>query len=332
MSSINRRRLLAGTAAAGGLLWTRQALAQAAAGGGTQAFPSRAVKIVVPSSAGGGTDVLARTIGDKLQERWGQAIVIDNKPGAQGSIAAAEAARAAPDGYTIFGGNNSTLAGNLSLYKKLPYNPAKDFTPVARFITASLMLVVRPEFPAKNLKEFIAYAKQNKSTLNAGYASAGMQVSMAELKGLGGVDFLEVPYKGVPQAVTDVMGGQIGFAFADFAAAFPQVRAGKLRGLGITAPTRTSLMPEMPAMAEELPGFDVTVWSGLVVPAGTPKDVVDKLWDASKKALAAPETASKLNALGLEVAPMGPDEFGRFITAETAKWARQIKAAGIQPE
>src|SRR3954471_4279237 len=153
---------------------------------GPQAYPSRPIRFIVPFPAGSAPDAIARIMSQHMQTTLGQAIVIDNKPGAQGSIAAAEAARAAPDGYTIFGGNNSTLAGNLSLYKKLPYNPAKDFTPVGRFITASLMLVVRPEFPAKNLKEFIAYAKQNKDTLNAGYASAGMQVSMAELKGLGG--------------------------------------------------------------------------------------------------------------------------------------------------
>jgi tripartite-type tricarboxylate transporter receptor subunit TctC len=314
---------------AGALLVAASLLPLAAA---AQAYPNKPIRFIVPFPAGSAPDAIGRIMSQHMQQTLGQPIVIDNKPGAQGSIAAAEAARAAPDGYTIFGGNNSTLAGNLSLYKKLPYDPAKDFTPVGRFITAGLMLVVRPDFPARTLKDFLAYAKQNKSTLSAGYASAGMQVSMAELKGLGGLDFLEVSYKGVPQAVTDVLGGQIGFVFADYAAAFPQVRAGKLKGLGITAPTRTSLMPEMPAIAEDLPGFDVTVWSGLTVPAGTPKEVVDKLWDAARKALASPEVAGKLNALGLEVAPLGPEEFGRFITAETAKWARQIKAAGIQPE
>jgi tripartite-type tricarboxylate transporter receptor subunit TctC len=267
-----------------------------------------------------------------MQQTLGQAIVIDNKPGVQGAIAAAEAARAAPDGYTIFGGNNSTLAANPSLYKKLAYNPARDFVPVGLYISASLTLVVRPDFPAKNMREFLSYAKANPGKLTAGYASAGMQVSMGELKSLGKVDFLEVPYKGVPQAVSDLMGGQIGFTFADNAVAFTQIRAGKLRGLGVTSLKRSPLMPEMPAISEELPGFDVNVWSGLVVPTGTPKEVIDKLWDASRKALAAPEVGKSLNALGLEITPMGPDEFGHFITAETAKWARQIKAAGIQPE
>jgi tripartite-type tricarboxylate transporter receptor subunit TctC len=297
-----------------------------------QAYPSRPIRFIVPFPAGSAPDSIARVMSQHMQQTLGQPIVIDNKPGVQGAIAAAEAARAAPDGYTIFGGNNSTLAANPSLYKKLQYNPAKDFVPVGLYITASLTLVVRPDFPAKNMHEFIAYAKANPGKLSAGYASAGMQVSMGELKTLGGVDFLEVPYKGVPQAVSDLIGGQIAFTFADNAVAFTQIRAGKLRGLGVTSPKRTSLMPEMPALSEELPGFDVKVWSGLVVPTGTPKEVIDKLWDASRKALAAPEVVKSLNTLGLDVTPMGPEEFGPFITAEAAKWARQIKAAGIQPE
>jgi tripartite-type tricarboxylate transporter receptor subunit TctC len=297
-----------------------------------QAYPNKTIRFIVPFPAGSAPDSIARVMSQHMQQTLGQSIVIDNKPGVQGSIAAAEAARAAPDGYTIFGGNNSTLAGNPSLYKKLPYSPAKDFVPVGLYISASLTLVVRPDFPAKNMREFLNYAKANPGKLSAGYASAGMQVSMGELKTLGKIDFLEVPYKGVPQAVSDLMGGQIAFTFADNAVAFTQIRAGKLRGLGVTSINRSPLMPELPAISEELPGFDVNVWSGLVVPTGTPKEVIDKLWDASRKALASPEVVKSLNALGLEITPMGPDEFGRFITAETAKWARQVKAAGIQPE
>jgi tripartite-type tricarboxylate transporter receptor subunit TctC len=299
---------------------------------GAQAYPSKPIRFIVPFPAGSAPDSIARVMGQHMQQTLGQAIVIDNKPGVQGAIAAAEAARAAPDGYTIFGGNNSTLAANPSLYNKLAYNPAKDFVPVGLYISASLTLVVRPDFPARNMREFLNHAKANAGKLTAGYASAGMQVSMGELKSLGKIDFLEVPYKGVPQAVSDLMGGQIAFTFADNAVAFTQIRAGKLRGLGVTSLKRSPLMPEMPAISEELPGFDVNVWSGLVVPTGTPREVIDKLWDASRKALAAPEVGKSLNALGLEVTPMGPDEFGRFIKAETEKWARQVKAAGIQPQ
>jgi tripartite-type tricarboxylate transporter receptor subunit TctC len=297
-----------------------------------QGYPNKPIRFIVPFQAGSAPDHIARVVGMHMQQTLGQPIVIDNKPGAQGAIAAAEAAKAAPDGYTVFGGNNTTLAANPSLYKKLPYDPAKDFIPVARFITGSLTLVVKADFPAQNTKEFLALVKSKKGAMSVGYASAGMQVAMAELKSLGGVELLEVPYKGVPQAVNDVLGGQLTFTFADNAVAFTQIRGGKLKGFGITAKARTQLMPEMPSLAEEMPGFDVTVWSGLAVPAGTPRDVIDKLWAASQKALAAPEVTSRLMSLGLEPALMGPEEFGKFVTAETAKWARQIKQAGIQPE
>ena len=297
-----------------------------------QTYPSKPIRLIVPFQAGSAPDVIARVVTQHMQQTLGQSITVDNKPGASGAIGALEAAKAAPDGYTIFGGSNTILAANPSLFKKLPYNPAKDFVPVGRLITASLTLVVKPDFPAQNLREFVAHVKSKKGSLNAGYASAGMQVSLAELRNLAGVDFLDVSYKGVPQAVTDLLGGQIAFTFADNAVAATQIKAGRVRGLAITAPNRTSILPDMPTMSEQYPGFDVTVWNGLSAPAGTPKEVVDKLWDAANKALASPDVIARLTSLGLEPAPMGPDEYGRFIAAETIKWARQIKAAGIQPE
>ena len=296
------------------------------------AYPTKPIRFIVPFPAGSAPDAIARIVGQHMQVTLGQPMLIDNKPGAQGAIAASEAAKAAADGYTVFGGNNTTLAANASLYKKLNYDPIKDFTPIARFITASLTLVVKSDFPAQNTKEFLLLARAKKGAYTVGYASAGMQVALAELKALGNVDVLEVPYKGVPQAVNDVLGGQLTFTFADNAVAFTQIRGGKLKGLGVTSGARTPLMPDMPSLAEEMPGFDVSVWSGLVVPAGTPKEVVDKLWDASQKAMASNDVTSKLMNLGLDPALMGPEEFGRFVVSEKAKWARQIKQAGIQPE
>jgi tripartite-type tricarboxylate transporter receptor subunit TctC len=297
-----------------------------------QSYPSKTIRFIVPFQAGSAPDAIARVVAQHMQQTLGQSITIDNKPGASGAIGAAEAAKAAPDGYTIFGGSNTILAANPSLFKKLSYHPTKDFVPVGRLITASLTLVVKPDFPAQNLREFVAYVKSKKGSLNAGYASAGMQVSLAELRNLAGVDFLDVSYKGAPQAVTDLLGGQIAFTFADNAVAATQIKAGRVRGLAITAPTRTALLPDMPTMSEQFPGFDVTVWNGLSAPTGTPKDVIDKLWDAANKALVSPEVVARLSSLGLEPAPMGPDDYGRFIAAETIKWARQIKTAGIQPE
>ena len=312
------------------LLLTTSAQAQTAAP--SNAYPNKPIRFIVPFPAGSAPDAIARIVGQHMQVTLGQPIIIDNKPGAQGAIAASEAAKAAPDGYTVFGGNNTTLAANASLYKKINYDPIKDFTPVARFITASLTLVVKSDFPAQNTKEFLALLRAKKGAYTVGYASAGMQVALAELKALGNVDILEVPYKGVPQAVNDVLGGQLSFTFADNAVAFTQIRGGKLKGFGVTSATRTPLMPDMPSLAEEMPGFDVSVWSGLVVPAGASKDVVDRLWDASQKAMASSDVTSKLMSLGLDPAVMGPEEFGKFVVAEKAKWARQIKQAGIVPE
>ncbi len=295
-------------------------------------YPSKPIRFIVPFPAGSAPDAIARIVSQSLQQTLGQPIVIDNKPGAQGAIAATEAARAAGDGYTIFGANNTTMAANPSLFKKLNYDPIKDFTPIALYITASLTLVTKADFPAQNTKEFMAIMKSKKGDMTYGYASAGMQIAGAELKHLAGVDFLEVPYKGVPQAVNDVLGGQLSFTFADNAVAFTQIRGGKLKGFGITAAKRTALMPDMPSLAEELPGFDVQVWSGLAIPVGAPKEVIDKLSDASQKAMASSEVTTKLQTLGLDPAYMGPEEFSRFIVSEKAKWARQIKLAGIQPE
>ena len=219
--------------------------AQAQTNPAASAYPSKPIRFIVPFPAGSAPDAIARIVGQHMQVTLGQPMIIDNKPGAQGAIAAAEAAKALPDGYTVFGGNNTTLAANASLYKKLNYDPIKDFTPVARFITASLTLVVKADFPAQNTKEFLALARAKKGVYTVGYASAGMQVALAELKSLGNVDVLEVPYKGVPQAVNDVLGGQLTFTFADNAVAFTQIRGGKLKGFGVTSSTRTALMPDM---------------------------------------------------------------------------------------
>jgi tripartite-type tricarboxylate transporter receptor subunit TctC len=297
-----------------------------------QDYPSRPVRLVVPFPVGSAPDHIARIVGEHMQKILGQNIVVDNRPGAQGLIGAVEATRGAPDGYTLFGGSNTTMAANPSLFKKLPYDPVKDFTPVTRFITSALMLVVRPDFPAKSVPEFIAHAKARAGQLPAGYASAGMQVAIAELKSLGGVTVLEVPYKGVPQAVTDVLSGQIAFTFADSAVALTQSKTGKLRLLAVTSRNRTKLAPDVPAMSEYIPGFDVNVWNGLFARAGTPRPIVDKLYDAAYKAVTAPDVVEKLHLVGQEPAPMKPDEFRAFLLAEIKKWALQIKKAGIQPE
>ena len=297
-----------------------------------QDFPSRPLRFIVPFPPGSAPDYIARIVGQHMQQTLGQNIVVDNRPGAQGLIGAGEAMKSTPDGYTLFVGSTTTMAANLSLFKKLPYDPVKDFTPVARFITSPLMLVVRADFPARNLSEFLAYARTRQGQLSSGYAAAGMQVALAELKTRGGIGVLEVPYKGVPQAVTDVLAGQITFTFADSAVAVTQAQGGKVRVLAVTGKTRTTLMPDIPAMAEEIPGFDVSIWNGLFVRTGTPREIVVKLHDANNKAVTSSDVSARLIALGQEPGPMTIEEFRVFQVAEIKKWATQIKQAGIQPE
>jgi tripartite-type tricarboxylate transporter receptor subunit TctC len=297
-----------------------------------QTYPSKPVKLMVPFPAGSATDQIARVVGAELQGALGQPFVVENKAGAQGAIAAAEVAKSAPDGYTLMVGTNTPLAANPSLFKKLSYDPVKDFAPVARLGTISFMIMVRPDFPAKNFKEFLAHARANPGKLSAGYGSAGSQVSQAMLRSMGKIDFVDVPYKGLPQAITDVMGGTLSFTFADLANGLAQQKGGKLRGLAVTSAKRSALAPELPAIAEELPGYELIAWFALVAPAGTPPAVVARLHERTATALAKPDVAARFANLGTDVAPMNPRELGSFIQSEIAMWARMSKAAGIEPQ
>jgi tripartite-type tricarboxylate transporter receptor subunit TctC len=297
-----------------------------------QTYPTHPVKLIVPFPAASATDQVARLIGAELQAALGQPFVIENKAGAQGSIAAAEVAKAAPDGYTLLVTTNTPQAANVSLFKKLNYDPVKDFSPVGRLGTTSFMLMVRPEFPAKDLKEFLSGVRKQPGKLSAGYGSAGSQVSLAMLKAMGKLDVVEVPYKGIPQAITDTMGGSLAFTFVDLGNAIGQLKGGKLKGLGVTSSKRTPLVPEMAAIAEELPGYELIAWFALMAPAKTPPDIVNKLHDAAAKALAKPEIKEKYAAIGVDVAPMNPAQLAKFIESEIAHWAKLVKLAGMQAE
>jgi tripartite-type tricarboxylate transporter receptor subunit TctC len=297
-----------------------------------QTYPARPVKLVVPFPAGSATDQVARLAGAQMQDALGQPFIVENKAGAQGAIAAAEVAKAAPDGYTLMITTNTPQAANVSLFKKLTYDPVKDFTPITRYGTTAFVLMVRPDFPAKDFKAFLTHAKANAGKLSGGYGSSGSQVSLAMLKQLGKLDIVEVPYKGIPQAVTDTMGGSLQLTFVDLANALAQAKGGKLRGLAVTSAKRTPLAQDLPAIAEELAGYEIIAWFGLVAPAKLPDAIVQRLNDVNMKALAKPETREKFALIGTDVAPMAPAEFGRFIQAEVANWARLVKLAGIQPE
>jgi len=290
------------------------------------------VRFIVPFPPGSLPDQIARVIAPQLQDALGQPFVIENKPGAIGTIGTAEAARAPADGHTIVMTTNSTIAAAASLYKKLQYDALRDFAPIMLISRTSMILLVRPDFPAQSLKDFIALARAKNGALAGGYGSAGSQVSIAKLKAGGAFQAVDVPYKGVPPAVTDVLGGQIAYTFADFAVGLGQVRGGKLKGLGVTSAQRTPLAPDIPAIAEEIPGYEVVLWYGLVAPAGTPKEAIGKIHEVVSAAMAKPEFKARFVGFGVDPVPMGPAEFGEYIRKETDKWARDIKQAGIQPE
>jgi len=297
-----------------------------------QTYPAKPIRLVVPFPAGSATDHIARLTGSELQSALGQPVVVENKAGAQGGIAAAEVAKAAPDGYTLMMTTNTPQAANVSLFKKLNYDPVKDFAPIARLGTTSFMLMVRPDFPARNLKDFLAQVRKQPGKLSAGYGSAGSQVSLAMLKSMGKLDVVEVPYKGIPQAITDTMGGSLAFTFVDLGNALAQAKGGKLRGLGVTSQKRTPLAPDMPALAEELPGYELIAWFALMAPAKTPAEIVQKLHDAAVKSLAKPEVKEKYATIGIDPAPLSPAELASFIQSEIAHWAKLVKLANIQPE
>ena len=297
-----------------------------------QNYPSKPVKLVVPFPAGSATDQIARVIGQELQGALGQPFVVDNKPGAQGTIAAEGVAKSAPDGYTLMVTTNTPQAAAPALFKQLRYDPVKDFAPVARLGTISFMLMVPADFPAKSFREFLAYAKANPGKLSGGYGSAGSQVSQAMMRSMGRIDFVDVPYKGLPQAITDVLGGAISFTFADLANALAQLKGGKLRGLAVTSEKRSPLAPDVPAIAEELKGYELIAWFALMAPAGTPKEIVQLLFDATSKSIRKNEIKEKFALLGTDVAPMDPVQLEAFIKSEIAKWARMAKEAGIQPQ
>jgi len=297
-----------------------------------QNYPTHPVKLLVPFPAGSATDQVARVVGAELQQALGQAFVVENKAGAQGAIAAAEVAKSAPDGYTLMLTTNTPHAANPSLFKKLTYDPVKDFTPITRYGTTSFMLMVRPDFPAKDLKSFIAHARSRPGKLSAGYGSAGSQVSIAMLKQLGKLDIVEVPYKGIPQTITDTMGGSLQLTFVDMANALAQAKGGKLHGLAVTSGKRSALAPDVPAIAEELPGYEIIAWFALMAPAKLPEPIVQRLHQVNMHALAKPDVKEKFATIGTDVAPMAPAELAKFIQAEVAHWAKLVKLAGIQPE
>ena len=326
MSALNRRTFALATVAAAGALSLAPLAAQAQA-----AYPSKPITIIVPFSAGGTTDILARVVGQFMSNDLGQPVVIDNRAGAGGNIGGQAAARATPDGYTIFMGTVGTHAINQSLYKKMPFDPIKDFAPLSRVAMVPNLLVANPSQPYKNVKELIAYAKANPGKINFGSSGAGSSIHLSgELfKQMAGVDMQHVPYRGSAPAVSDLLGGQINLMFDNMPSAIPHVKGGKLRPLAVTTAKRSPALPDVPTIAESgVPGYEATSWFGLLAPAGTPAPVIAKLNASILKALANPEVKKKLAEQGAEAAGEKPEQFAAFIAAETAKWGKVVKESG----
>jgi tripartite-type tricarboxylate transporter receptor subunit TctC len=292
-------------------------------------YPKRTIRLIVPFTAGSGPDQIARLLGQYLQETMGQTVVVEDHAGALGSIAAQEVARSAADGYTLLLGTNTTHASNVAMLKNLPYDPVKDFAPIIRTSTTAQVLLVKPDFPAQTLAEFMTYARAHPG-LTAGFGSGAAQISIAQLQSRGGLSLVTASYRGIPQAVADVMGGVISLSFADLSVSIPQMRGGTLRGIGVTSPERNELIPDLPALAEAMPGFRTGIWYGLFAPAHTPDAIVNKLHAVSEKFLTLPATRAKLAAVGVSTAPLPPAEFAAFVRSEIVRWTADAKEAGIE--
>ena len=300
-----------------------------------QSYPSKPVRIVVPFPPGGAVDFYARVVQQPLSEALGQTVVIDNRVGASGMVGADHVAKSLPDGYTLLLGNIASLAINVGIYAKMPYDPAKDFTPIMRTIDVNYVLVVHPSVPAKSVAELVAYAKANPGRLSYGSAGSGSLPHLAtELFKAGtGTDLLHVPYKGGGPMVTDLLGGSVQVVIGDQANLMPHVRSGKLRALAVASPKRSPLYPDLPTIAEAgVPGFQAVAWNGLVGPAGLPPDVVRRVHAAFAKAMAIPDVREKLVGGGLDPVGDSPEEFARFIPAEIGKWSRIAKDVGARAD
>ena len=296
-------------------------------------YPQRPIRLIVPFAAGGGLEITARSIGQKLTEKRGQSIVIDNRPGAATIVGSEIAAKSSPDGYTLLM-ITTTFAINPSLYGKLPYDPVREFAPVTQINSVPNILVVNPSIPAHTVRELIALAKAKPGQLN--YASAGSGTSphlAAELfKTMAGIEMTHIPYKGIPPAVTDVIAGRVTMLMTTTISAAPHVKSGRLRALAITSPKRLAAMPDVPAIGETVPGYEADAFQGMVAPAGVPKEIVRQLADDIAAIVRLPEIRERIVADGAEPIGSTPEAFGAFLKKEMLKWGKVVKESGARPD
>ncbi len=297
-----------------------------------QSGSGRPVRIIVPLPAGTATDLAARVLAQHLATILGQTFVVDNKPGANGVIGVMDMVRAAPDGQTLLIGSQSPLATNVALIKNMTYDPRTDFTAIAGFGETMHALMVKPGHPARTLPEFIAHAKQNPGKVSVGTTTTTVNLQIATMNKLAGINLLPVPYKGIPATITDVLGGTLEATLVDLANALAQAKGGTLRAIAVTSLKRNALVPDWPTVAETLPGFDFPSWVALVGPAGMPRELTDKINGAVNQALKQPEIRDRLAGIGMTPLVLAPDQFKEYIGSEVVKWVRLAKEANIQPE
>jgi len=299
-----------------------------------QTYPSKSIRVIIAQAPGSTTDVVARVVGNKMAEGLGQQLVVDARPGAGGTLGTELAARAPADGYTLFMANNSTHGSNPALYAKLSYDAVKDFTPIIYVVSTPYVLSVHPSLPAKNLKELIALAKARPGQIN--YASAGNgsthHLSGELLKSMAGIDIVHIPYKGTTPAISALISGEVSIMFATVTGIQPQIKAGRTRGIAVTTPKRSAMLPELPTMGETLAGFEMLSWFGLLAPAGTPPAIISRLNAETAKVLANPEVKALLAAQGCEVVSGTPEQFGDYIKSEITKFTKLARATGIKAE
>jgi len=310
-------------------------VAAAAPAAAAQAYPSRPIRAIVGFVPGGSTDLIARQLGQKLTESLGQTVIVDNRPGGAGVIAAVMAKDAPPDGHTLFFGTISTLATNVAVQPKLPYDPLRDYAPITMTLSNPYFLVVHPGVPAASVKEFIAFARARPGQLNYSTSGTGggAHLSVELFRSMARIDMVHIPYKGSAQATAEVVAGHVQMSFSQPAVALPHVKAGRIKVLGVTGLKPLHSWPDAPPVAEAgLPGFEASSWQGVLVPAKTPKSIVGRLHKEIVAALRSPEIERRLLADGSEVGGGSPEEFGAYIRNEIAKWTRVVKEAGIRVE
>ncbi len=307
-------------------------LIAAAAAAHAQPYPSKPIKFVIPYSAGTSTDVLGRLFSQKLSDVLGQTVIPENKAGAGGNIAGEAVARSAPDGYTLTFSTSAVHATNQALYGNLPFDPIKDFTHITFLVSAPNMLAVNATVPAKNMAELIAYAKANPGKLTFISAGSGTSPHMSGelLKSLAGIQMTHVPYKSITQGFADLMAGQVSMTFYHVPVIYPYVKDGRLRALGVATRTRSALAPEVPPIADTVPGFDLKPWWGLSGPAGMPAEVVDRIYNATTGILKDPDMRQRLAGLGFDLTPMTVKEFNEFVGTELVKWTKLVKDSGAK--